>query len=325
MTDALLHTPIAFISHSECDDAFCDNLYEALCRLGIRPIMDKRDFQPGDDLVKRVFDEGIGMSDGVVFVLSPGSVDRPWVRKELSVSVVQNITSHTRLIPVLLNGLPNERVPAPLAATVWIRIKPDMTPQDAAEKISTALHADQHTNPTIAAAPLWTQEAVAKIYGLDTIDTILFKYICERRLETTSPLVSTREVTDYATAQRIPDTDLETAIALMEDLGYLESGISAAGSRLPIAVRPSRFGIQQYMENYRAEEYASVFQAVIAALVNERAGDMPSLVSAVGSPEPLVDHIIDVLDFEGDIRALRSMGGYVTWHVNPTLRRRLKS
>jgi hypothetical protein len=37
---------------------------------------DKRDFQPVDDLVRRVFDEGIGVSDAALFVLSPVSVDR---------------------------------------------------------------------------------------------------------------------------------------------------------------------------------------------------------------------------------------------------------
>jgi hypothetical protein len=105
--------PIAFISHSECDDAFCHELYEALCDEGVRPIMDKRDFQPGDDLVRRVFDKGIGISDAVIFVLSPESVDRPWVRKEISVGTVQELQRRTRLIPLLIKGLPDERVPAP--------------------------------------------------------------------------------------------------------------------------------------------------------------------------------------------------------------------
>lgn len=102
--------PIAFISHSECDDPFCHELYDALSRQGVRPIMDKRDFQPGDDLVKRVYDQGISASDAVIFVLSPGSIDQPWLRDELSVSVVQKLTQRTRLIPVILSGLRDGRV-----------------------------------------------------------------------------------------------------------------------------------------------------------------------------------------------------------------------
>jgi hypothetical protein len=81
--------PIAFISHSDCDDGFCDELFDALCSLGVHPMMDKRSNRPGDDIVRRAFDKGIGASDAVVFVLSPRSVDSPWLRKELSVSVVE--------------------------------------------------------------------------------------------------------------------------------------------------------------------------------------------------------------------------------------------
>lgn len=94
--------PTGFISHSECDDAFCHGLNDALCALGVRPVMDKRDFRLGDDFVKEIFDKGIGTSDAVIFVLSPGSVDRPWLREELSISVVEKLRRRTRLIPVVL-------------------------------------------------------------------------------------------------------------------------------------------------------------------------------------------------------------------------------
>lgn len=316
--------PVAFIAHSECDDAFCHELYDALCRLGVRPIMDKRDFKPGDDLVKRVFDQGIAKSDGVIFVLSPGSVDRPWLRKELSVSVVHEIAARTRLIPILLNALPDDRVPPPLAATIWIRVGPDTTSDEVASRIASVLHSDQQTNPTVAAPPAWTREAVAKMYGLSAMDEVLFKFICDRRMESTHPLVSTAHIVDYALAQDIPEADIETAFAVLRDSGYTEPGISAMGGSLPNAVRPSRFGITKYLEAYRAEEYATAFPAVVAALVNGRASDLHSLCLVLGTPEPLLDHILDVLDSEGDIRALRSMGGHVAWHVNPTLRRRLR-
>jgi|HubBroStandDraft_5_1064220.scaffolds.fasta_scaffold01598_6 hypothetical protein len=51
------HAPVAFISHSSLDVEFCDALYDALLARGSRPIMDARDFLPGDDLVDRVFEQ----------------------------------------------------------------------------------------------------------------------------------------------------------------------------------------------------------------------------------------------------------------------------
>ncbi len=316
--------PVSFISHSECDNGFCHALYDALCAKGIRPIMDTRDFQPGDDLVRRVYDEGIGKSDAVIFVLSPESVDRPWLRDELSVSVVHKIAARTRLIPLLIHDLPDERVPVALSATIWIRVQLDMTPAAVAERIATAMHGYRSANPVVDPPPAWTKEAIGKIYGLSSIDEVIFKYICEKRIETNYPFVSSSDVLQHGLSLDIPEDEIVTALSVLASRGYLDKGVQELGSRLPVGLEPSQYGLSTYLETYCAVEYSSIFQAVVAAMVNERAHDLETLKGVVSAPEAILIHVIDVLDSEGEIKAVHSLGGFVAWHVMPTLKRRLQ-
>lgn len=314
--------PRAFISHTTADDAFCHRLYDALLERGVRPIMDKRDFQPGDDLVKKIFDEGIGAADAVLFVLSPASVDRPWVREELSAGVVRKLSQATRLIPIVIDDLSDDRVPVALSATVWIRVGGTKTIEAAAAEIAHVLHADQQPNPTIAPPPKWTQLPVTSIAGLEAIDEVVLRFICEKRLEDPHPYVGIEDIVVFSQANGIDEGTLETVLAVLAR-NYVEP-VYEGGSRLPIAVRPDTFAITTYLQRYRGKELDEAYRAVVAAIVNERAWDVATLVGTLSIPEPLVDHIITMLEIQGELKVARGMGGDTAFHAMPTLRRRLR-
>jgi hypothetical protein len=313
--------PIAFISHSECDDAFCHELYEALCDEGVRPIMDKRDFQPGDDLVRRVFDKGIGISDAVIFVLSPESVDRPWVRKEISVGAVQELQRRTRLIPLLIKGLPDERVPAPLAATYWIRVTDDDSMRSVAKKIAGAMFSDAGLNPTVAPPPAWTRRAVNGKLGLDRRDEVLLAFACRRRLESAFPRVDVYEIVAFAETEGMTEDDVRTAIAMLIAKHFIDQP-AARGGLLPSSIQLRSYALELYARVYEPERYASAWRQTVAAIANDRASDMPTLAGIVDEPSvALLELIVEKLHARGALSSLIKPLGPMKWKASPAIER----
>jgi hypothetical protein len=51
--------------------------------------VDRWEILPGDSLVRKIFDEGIGQAEAVIVVISEDGINKPWVREELDVSTVR--------------------------------------------------------------------------------------------------------------------------------------------------------------------------------------------------------------------------------------------
>jgi len=60
MTAATLDPPRAFISHSHADKPLAEELARALLDQGVDPWLDRWEIQPGDSLIRKIFDEGLG-------------------------------------------------------------------------------------------------------------------------------------------------------------------------------------------------------------------------------------------------------------------------
>lgn len=118
-----MSAPKVFVSHASEDKArFVVDFASRLRENGVDAWLDKCEMKPGDNLVDKIFEEGLKEARAVVIVLSTTSVQKPWVREELNVSVVNRISRGTKLIPVLID---NCEVPECLRSTVWQRVKSD--------------------------------------------------------------------------------------------------------------------------------------------------------------------------------------------------------
>ena len=78
--------PKVFISHASEDKerllrAFATKLRQ---EAGVDAWVDEWEIYPGDSLVQKIFEEGVKDAEAVIIVLSEHSVDKPWVREELS-------------------------------------------------------------------------------------------------------------------------------------------------------------------------------------------------------------------------------------------------
>lgn len=119
--------PKVFISHAGDDkDRFAREFAERLRENGVDAWFDEWEMLPGDSLVERLFQEGIGKADAFVIILSDASIDQEWVREELNQAVVRKIQENARVIPIVLDGV---EVPHPLRETVWQSI-PDVDAYD---------------------------------------------------------------------------------------------------------------------------------------------------------------------------------------------------
>ena len=99
----------AFLCHASEDKAFVDELAKKLDHAGIDIWYDKREIRPGDSIVERV-GEGLTEATHLVVTLSPASIDKPWVKRELSSTLMRQLASeNVKIVPVVA-----ERCPIPV-------------------------------------------------------------------------------------------------------------------------------------------------------------------------------------------------------------------
>ena len=109
-----------FISHaSEDKDRFTVDFATRLRERGINAWIDQWEMLPGDSLIDKIFEEGIGNAQAVIVVISKHSVHKKWVREELNAAMVRKIDGLSKLIPVVLDDC---TVPEVLKSTIWQKI-----------------------------------------------------------------------------------------------------------------------------------------------------------------------------------------------------------
>lgn len=94
--------PKLFICHASEDKQFVDQLVHELDRRAMFAWYDKREIFVGDSIVERI-NAALRSSDYLVAVLSPRSVVKPWVVREMSSSLMRQLSDNgIRVLPVLL-------------------------------------------------------------------------------------------------------------------------------------------------------------------------------------------------------------------------------
>jgi hypothetical protein len=79
-----------FLSHSHLDKAFARVLGKELNKRGILTFIDEAEIKVGASLIREI-SRGIDIVDYVLAILSPNSVDAPWVQHELELAMTREI------------------------------------------------------------------------------------------------------------------------------------------------------------------------------------------------------------------------------------------
>lgn len=109
-----------FISHTTKDDTFVQELRAALEASGLRTWVDSRELIAGNKLAPEI-EQAIKDARQFIVVLSPNTVNSPWVRKEIqqALKVEQGRKDERyRVIPLLLPGI------EPSALALWFDEEP---------------------------------------------------------------------------------------------------------------------------------------------------------------------------------------------------------
>ena len=92
----------AFICHSSLDKEFAARLSEDLRSRGVSVWLDKSVLRVGDSLFESI-QEGLRNSEYVIVILSKGSMERPWVRKEVAAAFNLEVEANRkRVLPAII-------------------------------------------------------------------------------------------------------------------------------------------------------------------------------------------------------------------------------
>lgn len=117
-----LVSPQVFLSYATPDkERFIEELRLRLQERDVRVWVDYAEVRPGDNIMQRIFDDGIGQADAVIVVLSRHSGTSRWMRAEISAAFTRWIVDGTRLVAVCLDQAP---VPPALATLLYVEIDP---------------------------------------------------------------------------------------------------------------------------------------------------------------------------------------------------------
>ena len=109
-----------FISHASADDSFVKTLRTALEESGLPVWVDSRNLRGGDKLAPEI-ETAIAQARQVIVVLSPNTINSPWVRREIQQALrveKERKDDGYRVIPLLLPGV------QPSALQLWFDEEP---------------------------------------------------------------------------------------------------------------------------------------------------------------------------------------------------------
>ncbi len=313
-----------FVSHaSEDKDRFVRCFATRLRAKGIEAWVDEWEIMPGDSLVDKIFEEGIGEAQAMVVVLSEYSVKKRWVREELNAGVVRRINNASKLIPVVIGDVDESQMPESLKSVVWERVR-DLDNYDAElERVVRAIY-ERREKPPLGSAPAYTQTAIDAVPGLTELDSWILKLCCEAQLQEGSirAIFGPQVIFEQTEEKGLPEEEVLETFEVLENRRYLKLNTSSEGYVL--ALRVTDYGFSEYARVY-IPDYDSVFRSVALQLVNHDRNNSRDIVEVLDRPAVLIEHVLNVLANRGHIGAQTFDGGLMfIYKVSPELKRLLR-
>lgn len=313
-----MNAPKVFISHASEDKlGFVMPFAERLRTNGIDAWVDKWEIKVGDSLVKKIFEEGIGAAQAVIVVLSKHSVNKPWVREELDLAVVNKISEGTRIIPVVLDDC---QVPQALKSTKWLSFKNSSTYENSFNEIVATIFGASD-KPPLGSPPSYVSGfGAGGVAGQNNIDSLVTRLACEAALESGNSMVGA-EAFKKDGEFVIPEQTLRDSLEYLSEYGTINWRQDLSGSLHGISI--SDAGFELYAREH-VPAYAEHTRSLVSLIVNSGVRSNSVLKEELKIRPFLVDHILRTLRDGGSIRVTWFLGGECSIeHVSASLRRTL--
>lgn len=321
-----MQPPKVFISHaSEDKERFILGFYERLLEKGIDAWLDKNEILLGDNIVDKVFEEGIKNSKVVIVVLSPFSVNKPWPKLERDVSVIKKLNEEIRIIPILID-LNKSQVPESLKPYRWIEIKKMSDYETELNEIVNSIY-EHREKPPLGEPPPYAQMDIEALSQLTPIDCIILKIACERFIEQGYiDFIEGEEMLNLIAPFGIKEDPLWESLQVLDRRGYIDlhQNMGFDHERLKVVYFTiTDHGFETYLKNYYGN-YSETLKILLSQIVNYDECRSHSLADSLHISQPIVDHILKTLANKHLIDIYEPASGeiYIV-DVNPDLKRML--
>jgi hypothetical protein len=307
-----------FISYSHDDSAFVVQLSRDLRSMGQNVWLDKWEILAGESIVDKIFSEGLSEATAFLIVLSNSSARSNWVREELGFATIKRIERYAKVIPILIDPIDSNLIPAPLRSLKWVDMRKDYE-----RGVQEVVHSliGLRERPPVGDTPPYDQ--VVAVQGLSKLASLVGLYILRQHSED-DELVKSFRGEDLQKATGLDPREINDAVDELEERGMVQK-VKTMGSG------PFRFmwidptyllwrEFSQYLD-YKPEDDVTAIAHAIASL---ETADGSELNRATLLPPGRINRAIDYIRDYGLAQVERWMGTspYTFGRVRATFRTR---
>ena len=202
-------SPVAFFSYTHEDRDLAKRIATQMARLGINTWWDEWEIRAGDSIVQKISD-GLGNCTHFTVLLTPRSIDKPWVKAEMDAAFIRKLTDRVKFIPLRCD-LPAGQLP-PLLRGIH---SPEITDASLTETVAQLANDifEVTKRPAIGSAPTMLDYPVAPY---SPAAMAVAEYFCRetQHAATFDPMVVNRELAQAT------GLSLDDAVDAQEELSY---------------------------------------------------------------------------------------------------------
>ena len=289
--------PKVYLAHASEDKVLVRPIADYLMAKGIDVWFDEWEIEPGDSLRQKM-EEGLLAMTHFVVVLTPKSITKPWVAKEIDVGMVGQVGGKNRLVPLVVGFEPSELSPFFPAMLV---LKVDPTKEADLKALADRLF-DVGRKPPLGQAPKYVQSAPAGLSGWSPAAIAVARHLAESSQHAMphDPIVTAE---DLAVALDLSLDDARLGVLDLVDGGYLWE------ASLPGHVGPKAAFFAEFDEAFMAFDPAEDARTVANQMVTagERVSDTRELAQALGWEPRRMNSAICYLQSVGAIEARNAL------------------
>ena len=210
--------PRVYLAHASDDKPVVRPIAEYLMRNGIEVWFDQWEIEPGDSLRPNM-EEGLGVMTHFVVVLTPTSITKPWVAKEIDVGMVRQVGGESRFVPVMI-GLDHKALSPFFQAMLCLKIDP--ADENDLKELADRLHGVSR-KPAMGSKPRYVQSAPTGLTGWSPAALAIGRHFVEISTHAMShdPI---KTIEQLAEETGLGLDDARVGVLDLKDAGYLWEG-----------------------------------------------------------------------------------------------------
>lgn len=213
--DKMAAEPRVYLAHASEDKEMVRPLAQYLMEHGIETWFDEWEIEPGDSLRQKM-EEGLGEMTHFMVILTPISITKPWVAREIDVGLVRLVGGTSRMAPLRVGVQVGDLSPF-LQTLLCEAIDPSSNADLAA--LVDRLH-DVSRKPALGPKPRYVETVPAGLEGWSSSAIAIAQLLAKKSEHATSfdPMMQPHEISE---ATGIAPADVRMGILDLRDAGLL--------------------------------------------------------------------------------------------------------